>query len=1157
VSTFTPTTRPAWPFLSPEVDFVPVGPWNTDGLIIIAPHQGNDDLSRYLEQMMAIHHPLAFVQSAENRPVICLDNKDGIRQAVRHLKEHGHKRLAFIGGGPGWQGDSRERLQAFLSSCEELGIETEQRLMAYGHFSTAGGYQAMHQILASGVPFTGVIASNDDSAVGAMQALHAANLSVPEDVAVVGFDNRFEARNQTPSLTTINQPGFELGYNSLTLMVRILKGEAVESSIVRIPAHLVIRESCGCGRETTITKALDNLNHSVVDQRFPSSPKYGVDSLTYLRLIETMSDSVFADAGQLSLDTIRIQCESIAQGFISSLTIGNPTAFDVALADVLRPIRPWDEDAHAWQNAITTLRYWWPLLVEQSMVESRSNEILTWLDRARILITECAQSQLLRYFSRQDTLTQQLSMMSADLAEMLDISQIQKVINQYLPILDIRHAQLVLFEPDQDNPVAWSVFPELSPSPALDSSTQTKDDFSTEAASVSRRFPTQEFPPPGRYAEDQGFRLALLPLIVHEKPVGFVAFDAANLTPCLAVLRQLASAMERIRLYQEAAEARRLAEEADRMKSRFLSTVSHELRTPLNLIVGLSEMELKQSATDKRRSVERIHTSAQHLSHLIRDVLDLASSDAGQLRLTCEPLDLYEALQIVVETGRQMASDKGLEWQTDIATSLPRIWGDRTRLQQVTLNLVSNAVKFTSYGSVKLSAYLDGIHTVIAVRDTGLGIPADEQAWIFNEFRQSERTTARGYGGLGLGLAICKRLVELHNGEISVTSSGREGEGSTFFIRLPILSNAEAFGNSLHTSLRQVVFILTEDPSSSQPIQEHLELAGFTVEVQAVDDTSSWFSNLLAAPPGAMVLDDQVAAKHGWELLRVLKGNPATEDIPILFYSLQQRDDAGTMLSLDYLSKPVAQPSLHKILSQQGKSKTILIADDEPGFLEIYAEMIQKHSPDHEVLKAHDGREVLALLGTTHVDLVLLDLMMPEVDGFGVLAQMREWETTREIPVVILSSKTITEADMVRLNQGVATVMSKGLYDVNEMLSHIESALSRNRTLGTESQRLVRKAMAYIHEHYAEELTREVVARHINVSEVHLARCFRQETGITPMAYLNRYRINQAKTILTTTNESITSVAMAVGFSDSNYFSRFFREKVGCSPLVYRRKHRG
>jgi DNA-binding LacI/PurR family transcriptional regulator len=543
VSNFAPETRTAWPFLSPQVDFVPVGPWNTDGLIVIAPRQAGDDLSAYLEQVMAAGHPIVFVESAENRPVICAENAKGIHQVLLHLKKHGYQRLAFIGGGVGWQGDSRERLQAFLEGCEELGLETEQRLMAYGGFSTSGGYQAMRQILDTGASFTAVVASNDESAVGAIQALRASGLRVPEDVAVTGFDNRFEARNQTPPLTTINQPGRHIGREALNLMLRRLKGEADGSEIVRVPARLVVRESCGCPRDAIVTDALEELDQSE-EAREPSVVKQW--------LIQTMTDAVFAEAGQLSWETIRIQCERMIEAFLSSLEQRKAEPFEVALADVLQPVRRLDEDAHAWQNAITALRHWWRVLMEPADVETRRAEVDAWLDQARIAISECAQAQLLRYFARQDTLTQQLSLMSADLAEALELSQMQKVINQYLPALAIKHAQVVLFEPDGENPVGWSVFPEM-----------TEEDLS-----AAQRFPTHQFPPPSRYPEDQAFHLALLPLTIHNQPAGFMAFDAGNLVPCLAVLRQLTSALERIRLYHEAAEGRRMAEEADRMKSR-------------------------------------------------------------------------------------------------------------------------------------------------------------------------------------------------------------------------------------------------------------------------------------------------------------------------------------------------------------------------------------------------------------------------------------------------------------------------------------------------------------------------------------------------------------------------------------------------------------
>jgi YesN/AraC family two-component response regulator len=214
--------------------------------------------------------------------------------------------------------------------------------------------------------------------------------------------------------------------------------------------------------------------------------------------------------------------------------------------------------------------------------------------------------------------------------------------------------------------------------------------------------------------------------------------------------------------------------------------------------------------------------------------------------------------------------------------------------------------------------------------------------------------------------------------------------------------------------------------------------------------------------------------------------------------------------------------------------------------------MVQSQSPAYRVLKARNGREALARLQETSVDLVLLDLMMPELDGFGVLEAMREVKATQQTPVIVLTAQTLSETDMARLNQGVATVLGKGLFSVEETLAHVEAALRRGRKLGSEAQRLVRKAMAYIHTHYTETLSRESLARYVGVSDDYLTRCFHQETGLAPMTYLNRYRINQAKLLLTEGRLNIAEVAEAVGFSDSNHFGRAFKREVGMSPSAYR-----
>jgi YesN/AraC family two-component response regulator len=201
---------------------------------------------------------------------------------------------------------------------------------------------------------------------------------------------------------------------------------------------------------------------------------------------------------------------------------------------------------------------------------------------------------------------------------------------------------------------------------------------------------------------------------------------------------------------------------------------------------------------------------------------------------------------------------------------------------------------------------------------------------------------------------------------------------------------------------------------------------------------------------------------------------------------------------------------------------------------------------------ARNGLEALDILQREGVDLVLLDLIMPELDGFGVLEAMREREATREIPVIVLTGQVLTEKEMARLNRGVATVLSKGLFSLEETLAHLDTALEGNRRLSAEAQRLVRESMAYIHGHYAEPISRTDLARHVALSEDYLTACFRKELGVTPIAYLNRYRVHQAKQLLSDTSKSITEIALEVGFSDSGYFSRVFRREVGLSPEAYR-----
>lgn len=1123
--------HPAWPVPSPESDFVPVGHWNTEGLIVVNPML-SDARSRYVQDLVAGGYPVVFIGASEGGPAVGIDNEGGIRLAMMHLMAHGHRQIAYIAGRPGdVRGDSEERLRAYQTIARECDLAANPDLIAYGSHTEEGGRLAMQRILASRVSFTAVLASDDGSAFGAIQALESAGLRIPQDVAIVGFDDQPEAVIQEPSLTTIHAPTFERGYRALELLLRHIEGQK-GSEIVKVPTRLIIRRSCGC----QVTRGSQSLDNALTLSALPDDRAAFKSHLT-----QVLTESVLSGAQRLNSDEIQGLCQRLAAAFLQDLEQDEPSNFRLTLQEILWRVDAVDDNAHIWQAALAALR---SNLAGLSEIHLSQAHIM--IDQARMMISESIQQQYMKRIVNQRWAAGQMSLLMARLLAAADEPQVFDMLAQHLPEIGIRHIAVAFFEPNAEDPVAQCT---LRPIP------------SQEGGGI--RFPSRQFPPPGLYSGNEPLGLTLLPLRLQEEAVGFVVFDATDLELCGAITLQLGAALHGARLHQEALEGRRLAEEANRLKSRFLSTVSHELRTPLSLIVGLSRMLLQGEKEGKisapspyQQDLERVHASAQHLDGLIQDVLDLARYDVGQLKLVCEPLDLAEVLQIPAAVGEQMARDKGLSWQVEIPKTLPRVWGDRTRLRQVILNLITNAVKFTAQGGVALRVETGEGVVNISVSDTGLGIPVEELEWIFDEFRQSERTTARGYGGLGLGLAICKRLVDMHGGQIHVLSSGEEGDGSTFFFTLPAMEHPKSLGAPRS---RRIALLLARHPNSSKRLAEHLTRQGFDVETLSIDGGVDWLVHLLSMPPDVVALDQELAAEQGWEILNVLRSNPATRDIPVMFYSLTAEHDGGAMLELDYLTKPMGTAELAQALKRYGLStaeregKTILIVDDEPGILEMHARVVQAQSAAYRVSKARDGREALAVIRQEHPDLVLLDLMMPELDGFGVLEAMQKEETIRNIPVIVLTAQTLTEKDMERLNRGVSAVLGKGLFSVEETLAHIEETLLHREKLGSEAQRLVRMAMAYIHEQYAEPISREEIARHVGVNKDHLSRCFHQEVGVTLTVYLNRYRVNQAKALLAERQKTITEVALAVGFSDSSYFSRVFRRETGMSPRAYRR----
>jgi signal transduction histidine kinase/DNA-binding LacI/PurR family transcriptional regulator/AraC-like DNA-binding protein len=1081
-------------------------------------------------------------------PSVLVDNYQGMAEAVRHLIEgHGHERIAFLRGPEGAR-EEELRFQAYQDVLAEHGLPFNARLVSRRtNWERSDGPVAIKEFLdarglRAGVDFQAILSVGDDLACGALETLQARGVRVPDQVAVIGFNDDEEGRAILPALTTVRQPVEEMGRCAVSALLDLIH-ERPAPEVVTLPLDLRVRRSCGCLAPSVLGAGA----RAVAGARQGVTPALNREALAAEM------------ARQAGTHLEHNRARELIDGFCREVEGDGAGEFLGALNSLLQQDALAGHDISRWHLVLSAMRSRLLAALPGHRVPAAED---LW-QQGRVLVSEIATQgrTYQRFCAEQDT--RLLSEFSQRIQTAADRAALLDILAADLPSLGALACYLVLYD-DHEHPagLAGLIF-------ACDAGSQHVA-ARQPIPPGGVHFPAPQILPPGVLAAYDPLRLIVLPLYFQRGQLGYLVLqvDARGAAFAETFREQISTALAGLFLREELRRAWQQAEDANRLKSRFLATVSHELRTPLSLIVGTIEMMQRAeslggsapSVASFLNDLDSIRASAQHLTHLIGDVLDLASSQAGELRLVCEPLQLTRLLDEVAVLGEPLAREKGLIWQTSLPQDLPMVWGDRTRLRQVILNLVSNAVKFTERGTITLWAEAGMTDVLVAVSDTGLGIAPDEQDAIFDEFRRSEQAARRGYLGMGLGLAISRRLVELHGGKIGTLSSGSEGAGSTFYFTLPILAEAPA---ALHTSAAaQTVLLLVERRGDGARVAQALSDRGFRVDELATAQNPDWLGQVVAALPGAVVLDYEPAAERGWELMQMLRRNPATQDIPVLFYALLADQEHGAILKLDYLTKPAEAAELSRALRRHGfapghtTGRTILAVDDDPGMLALHTRTVEAHLPGCRILQARDGCEALEIMQETVPDLMLLDLMMPRLDGFGVLQAMREREATRLVPVIVLTAQILSAEDMDRLQSGVASVLTKGLLTTDEMLDHLAGALAATKRLGSEAQRLVRATMAYIHQHYAEPISRTELAAHACVNERYLTRCFRQETGLTPVTYLNRYRIRQARILLETPQASITEVALQTGFSDSNYFTRIFQREVGVTPAAYRRGER-
>jgi signal transduction histidine kinase/CheY-like chemotaxis protein/HAMP domain-containing protein len=563
-----------------------------------------------------------------------------------------------------------------------------------------------------------------------------------------------------------------------------------------------------------------------------------------------------------------------------------------------------------------------------------------------------------------------------------------------------------------------------------------------------------------------GYRaLLVIPLLSRDKVMGALvvrrkapgSFPAPVLDLLQTFAAQSVLAIQNARLFQEIEEKGRQLELTSQHKSQFLANMSHELRTPLNAIIGLTEMMVNNAprfGTEKAAEpLHRVHRAGTHLLGLINQVLDLTKIEAGKLEFSPETVNLAPLLEDIIGTARQLAEQNKNRLILEVQENLGQLTVDPMRLRQILLNLLSNACKFTKQGEVKLRVkkIVDARNWIeIAVADTGIGMTPEQQSKLFKEFTQVDSSTVRQYGGTGLGLAIARKLARMMGSDVTVASE--LGKGSVFTVRLPAGAHSQArssVGSDGRLSATfDRVLVIDDDATARELIADHLKAEGFSVVT--AEGGAEGLKLAKELRPTAITLDVMMPDLDGWSVLAALRQDPELAEIPVIMITIVDEHRRGMALgAAGYLTKPIDRERLRRMIGRfqaPVRPTRVLVVEDDAIQRERMLGWLE--GPQWTVREAENGREALIRIQENKPDVILLDLMMPEMDGFAVVAALQKEAGWQDIPVIVITARDLDAEDRERLNCGVQSVLVKERFRPADLVERVRRLVQTKPTIG-------------------------------------------------------------------------------------------------------------